>query len=180
MMSKVEKIFESAEGPLEINVFDFDDTLVKTKSSIHMTNARGESVTMTPAEYAVYEPQSGDHFDFSDFEHLKSPTPIAHMVLKLNYAIRNWGAKNVFILTARGNPAPIRAFLNDMGMPNIRIYALGDGDPQAKAEVIRREILLRKNVAVVRFYDDSAKNIAAVNALQREVRPTKIIAVKIG
>jgi hypothetical protein len=107
-MFKTKVIFESAEGPLEISVFDFDDTLVKTKSYIYVIKVDGERVKMTPAEYAVYEPLQGDVFDFSDFEHVKSPAPIMHMLLKLQYAVRNLGTENVFILTARGNPAPCR------------------------------------------------------------------------
>jgi predicted alpha-1,6-mannanase (GH76 family) len=69
-------------------------------------------------------------------------------------------------------------------VPKIRIYAIGDSDPQGKADVIRKEVLSRRGrgrqVGVVRFYDDSAKNVAAVADLQRELRPTKVIAVKIG
>lgn len=182
-MSKLKMTFEPVGGPLEISVFDFDDTLVKTTSYIYMTRVNGERVKMTPAEYATYEPRRGDVFDFSDFEHVKSPTPIMHMLLKLQYAVRNLGTENVFILTARGNSAPIRAFLDDMGIPKIRIYAIGSGDPQGKADVIRREVISRRSrgrrVSVVRFYDDSAKNVAAVSDLQRELRPTKVIAVKI-
>jgi hypothetical protein len=52
----------------EINVFDFDDTLVKTKSRIYLTTKEGRLVALTPGEYAVYEPQPGDVFDYSEFD----------------------------------------------------------------------------------------------------------------
>ena len=171
------------EAPMvaEINVFDFDDTLVKTRSHIYLTTKDGESRSLTPGEYAVYEPKPGDSFDFSDFHHVKNPTPIMHMLLKLRYAIRTLGPDNVFILTARGNPGPIKTFLEEMGVSDIEVVALGNSDPQAKADVIKREILER-DVQIVKFYDDSAKNVAAVKSLKFDSqipRYVRIISVKV-
>ena len=51
----------------KLSIFDFDDTLVSTNAKIHITHGDGEKETLTPAEYAVYEPQEGDEFDFSEF-----------------------------------------------------------------------------------------------------------------
>lgn len=155
------------EGPAvaEINVFDFDDTLVHTKSHIYMTTRSGESIALTPGEYAVYDPQPGDVFDFSDFMQVKDPSPITHMLLKLRFAIRTLGSDNVFILTARSAAEPIRLFLEEMGIEGIDIVALNNSDPQAKADVIKDEILTR-GVRLVKFYDDSFKNVAAVKALR--------------
>lgn len=167
--------------PAEVNVFDFDDTLVHTTSHIYLTTRDGKNVKMTPAEYAVYDPQPGDEFDFSDFQQVVSPQPISHMILKLKYAMRNLGPDNVFILTARGAAEPIQRFLEGLGISGIRIVALGDSNPQRKADVIRDEILER-NVQLVKFYDDSAKNIAAVRALRRDPAVPKnvqIIATRI-
>jgi len=171
------------EAPVvaEVNIFDFDDTLVKTKSHIYLTTRDGEFVALTPGEYAVYDPQPGDTFDFSDFEQVKSPTPISHMLLKLHYAIRNLGPANVFILTARGHAEPIRIFLEEMGVSGIDIIALGDSNPQAKAAVIRDEILSR-GVKLVKFFDDSSKNVAAVKALRYDPEipsDVRIISVKV-
>jgi hypothetical protein len=165
----------------EVNVFDFDDTLVKTKSHIYLTTVQGESIVLTPTEYAVYDSQPGDKFDYSDFEHVKSPSPIMHMLLKLRYAIRNLGSQNVFILTARGAADPIRMFLEEMGVSGVDIVALGTSDPQAKADVIRDEILTR-GIKLVKFYDDSFKNIAAVKDLRNDPElpdDVQIIAVRV-
>jgi phosphoglycolate phosphatase-like HAD superfamily hydrolase len=165
----------------EVNIFDFDDTLVKTKSHIYLTTRDGRSVKMTPAEYAVYDPQTGDEFDFSDFQQVVGPQPINHMILKLQYAIRNLGHDNVFILTARGSAEPIERFLNSVGVSGIRIVALGDSNPQRKADVIRDEIVER-GVRLIKFYDDSMKNIVAVRDLRRDPaipREVQIIATRI-
>ena len=94
-------------------------------------------------------------------------------------AIRDVGIQNVFILTARGNPVPVRDFLRDQGVPNIRIFTVGSSNPQAKADVIEDEVLSRK-IKRVYFYDDSVKNIMAVRALRQDLPNVEIVAVKVG
>lgn len=162
----------------EVNVFDFDDTLVRTNSRIYLKTEDGEIDALTPHEYATYEPQPGDTFDFSDFEDVLNPEPIMHMLLKIRLAIRDLGNENVFVLTARGYDEPIRKFLESVGVKGIRIVALGTSDPEAKAETIRQEIRSR-NLNTVKFYDDSAKNIAAVKGIRDEFPGVQILAVKI-
>ena len=51
----------------KLRIFDFDDTLVKTKSHIYITHRDGKKSKLSPGEYAVYTPKQGDQFDFSDF-----------------------------------------------------------------------------------------------------------------
>ena len=163
----------------EVNVFDFDDTLVKTKSHIYVTNKKdGTSSKLTPGQYAVYSPKPGDHFDFSDFEDVIEPEPIHHMLMKLKYSVKKLGEENVFILTARGTPGPIRRFLEAEGVGGIRIIALGSGDPRAKAEVIRKEVESR-GVKIVKFYDDSPKNVAAVKDLRNELPGVQVFSFKV-
>jgi hypothetical protein len=170
---------ESIVNADEIHVFDFDDTIVKTGSMIHVTAGDGETFSLTPRQYAMYSPMKGDVFDFSDFEGLIDPKPVNNTLLKLKIAIRDVGVKNVFILTARGNQIPVREFLRDQGVPDIRIFAVGTSDPQAKANVIENEVLSRK-IKRVYFYDDSVKNIMAVRALKKDLPGVSIIAVKVG
>jgi hypothetical protein len=172
-------ILESIVKASEIHVFDFDDTLVKTGSMIHVTSEDGETFSLTPRQYALYAPDPGDSFDFSDFEGLIDPQPVNSTLLKLKMAIRDVGVKNVFILTARGNPVPVREFLNSQGIPNIRIFAVGSSNPQAKADVIEDEVLSRR-IKRVYFYDDSVKNIMAVRALRQDLPDADIVAVKVG
>jgi len=163
----------------EIHVFDFDDTIVKTGSMIHVIAPDGETFSLTPRQYAMYSPAEGDVFDFSDFEGLIDPKPVNNTLLKLKIAIRDVGPANVFILTARGNQVPVREFLRDQGIPEIRIFAVGTSNPQAKAEVIENEVLSRK-IKRVYFYDDAVKNIMAVRALRQDLPGVNIVAVKVG
>ena len=184
---KIDNILENVFRRLlveskEINVFDFDDTLVRTESYIYMTSQDGKTVKMTPAEYAVYESEPGDQFDFSDFQRVLSPTPITGMITKLKQAIQDWGNENVFILTARGDAEPIRNFLDGLGIEGIRIDALGSSNPYAKAAVIRDEAQNLKR-GTIKFFDDSPKNIRAVRKLKDDPKVPKeveIVAVKVG
>ena len=166
----------------EIHVFDFDDTLVKTKSKIYLTSRDdvGNEVkrSLTPREYAQYKRQHGDVFDYSDFEQVIEPEPVKPMMLNLMKSIRDSGIDNVFILTARGNSVPVREFLNSQGIPEIRIFAVGTSDPEAKANVIKDEVLSRDDISEVTFYDDAAKNIMAVRALRDNLRGIKNVKIK--
>ena len=47
-------------------VTDFDDTLAKTDANVHVTSGDGKTRTISPEEYAVYDPQPDDKFDFSE------------------------------------------------------------------------------------------------------------------
>ena len=100
------------------------------------------------------------------------------MMLNLMKSIRDSGIDNVFILTARGNSVPVREFLNSQGIPEIRIFAVGTSDPEAKANVINDEVLSRDDISEVTFYDDAAKNIMAVRALRDNLRGIKNVKIK--
>jgi len=180
-MLKIRKklILESIVKANEIHVFDFDDTLVNTGSMIHVTSEDGETFSLTPKQYAMYTPDPGDSFNFSDFEELIDARPVNNTMLKLKMAVRDVGVRNVFILSARGNSVPVREFLRSQGVPDIRVFAVGSSDPQAKADVIEDVVLSRK-IKRVYFYDDSVKNIMAVRALRQDLPESEIIAVKVG
>ena len=148
----------------KLRIFDFDDTLVKTDSKIYVSNPSiGETATLTPGEFAVYETQSGDQFDFSDFEKLINP----RMIPWTGKILRNLADKGsqVVILTARSAKQPIEQFLSDAGLPAYEVVALGDANPQAKADWISSKIQMEK-IKLVEFFDDSPKNIAAVRRLK--------------
>lgn len=69
-------------------------------------------------------------------------------------------------------------FLNAQGIPEIRIFAIGSSAPEAKANVIKKEIMSRSNINGVTFYDDVAKNAAAVKALRDNLRGIKNVNIK--
>lgn len=149
----------------KLRVFDMDDTLVKTDSYIYVTHKSGKTSRLTPGQYAVYTPKSGDVFDYSDFEQLNNPK-----IIKAYFEVlRRTAAKNetVYILTARSSYKPIKKFINDTGIRNVYVVALGDSNPEKKADWIEDKI---KNDGYddVYFIDDSPKNIDLVRKRLRD------------
>ena len=147
-----------------ILVTDFDDTLAQTDANVIVKKASGKTVIMDPAEYAVYEPQEGDNFDFSQFDQLINPRPIQRFVKILKHALSG-KADRVVVLTARGHTRPVAQFLKMHGITrNVAIAALGDSNPEKKAQYIEKQI--QNGYDRVAFIDDSPKNVAAVSKLK--------------
>ena len=170
------RILQESDRSKEIHVFDFDDTLVRTNSKIHVTSPQGK-FSLNPREYARYKRQPTDVFDYSDIEDVIEPEIITSTFMKLKMAIVHNGAENVFILTARGNPTPVKEFLDSAGVEDIRVFAVGTSDPQAKADVIEDEVRSRK-IKRVYFYDDAAKNIEAVRRLRKDLPGVDIVTIR--
>ena len=154
-----------AKGDKKLRVFDFDDTLVQTKSHIYITHRDGKESKLTPGEYAVYEPKKGDKFDFSDFESVKRPQEIKGVTRLLKNILRV-GGSDVVILTARSAYKPVKDYLKDVGIDNIYVVALADANPQKKADWIEDKI--KQGVDDVFFIDDSHKNVEAVKKLAKK------------
>ena len=152
-------------GEKKLRIFDFDDTLVKTKSSIYIKHKDGKESKLTPGEYAIYEPKDGDKFDFSDFEKVKQPQEIKGVTRLLKNIVRVGGSE-IVILTARSAYKPIKDYLSDIGLDKLFVVALADSDPQKKADWIENKI--KDGVKDVFFIDDSHKNVSAVEALSKK------------
>lgn len=162
-----------AAGGRKLRIFDFDDTLVTTRSLIHVTTAGGERFDLTPGEYAVYEKQPGDVMDYSDFSRLIEPDEIVWTGRILRNLVRK--GSEVVILTARAWSEPVQQFLSDAGLPQLTVVALADSDPRRKAEYVARRIE-SDGLDLVEFFDDSPKNVAAVRALQDRYPTTRIVS----
>jgi hypothetical protein len=152
-------------GEKKLRVFDFDDTLVITNSHIYVTHKNGKKSKLTPGEYAVYSQKDGDEFDFTDFQKVKQPQEIKG-VTKLLKNIVKAGGSDIVILTARAAYKPVKDYLQDIGLSDIYVVALGDADPQKKADWIESKIM--SGVTDIYFIDDSHKNISAVKALEKK------------
>ena len=168
----------TAFGPMQelsgkkLRVFDFDDTLVQTKSNIYITHNDGKKSTLTPGEYAVYEPKKGDKFDFSDFQQVKQPQEIKGVTDLLRKLAKAEGERSIVILTARGVYKPIKDYLSDIGLKDIYVVALNSADPQDKADWIEQKI--KEGYNDVFFIDDSRKNVQAVKALEKKYPNIKL------
>jgi phosphoglycolate phosphatase-like HAD superfamily hydrolase len=152
-------------GEKKLRIFDFDDTLVKTKSHIYIKHKDGKESKLTPGEYAIYEPKEGDKFDFSDFEKVKQPQEFKGVTRLLKNIVRVGGSE-IVILTARSAYKPIKDYLSDIGLDKLFVVALADSDPQKKADWIENKI--KDGVTDVFFIDDSHKNVSAVQSLAKK------------
>jgi FMN phosphatase YigB (HAD superfamily) len=150
----------------KLRIFDFDDTLVKTKSFIYVTHKDGKKSKLTPGQYAVYVKKQGDEFDYKDFEKVNKPEMIVGYTKLLKRFVDSEGQRKVTILTARGAYQPVKDYLKDIGLGSIYVVALGDSNPEKKAKYI--EDMIKKGYDDVFFIDDSPKNVAAVQKLERE------------
>lgn len=160
----------------KLRVFDFDDTLVQTDSMVILHKASGEIIEQTPAEWAVYKPERGDEFDFSEFRgQLKNPREIKDYMDVLRRVLGAGGSRRTAILTARGGSGKnIMEFLREIGIDTsgLEIIPLGNSDPQAKADWIESQI--EQGYDDIFFMDDSSKNIGVVQALQDKHPEVKV------
>jgi len=150
----------------KLRIFDFDDTLVKSNSKIYLQNKNGDIKTLTPAEYAIYEPKPDDKFDFSEFSKVIEPQEIKGITKVLRRFAKSEGQRKIVILTARSAYKPVKDYLTDIGLPGIYVIALADGDPQKKADWIENKIKAGYND--IYFVDDSHKNVQAVLSLKKK------------
>jgi len=149
-------------------VFDFDDTLVKTDACTHVTNTEtGDKFDLTPGEYAVYERQPGDVFDYTDFEKLINTRAVKWVNRILHNVYAHHGPEAVVVLSARSYDAPIRQYLQQIGLNDVEVATLNTADPMAKSAWVDARIK-RDGLTAVEFFDDSHKNVAAVSSLRQQ------------
>jgi phosphoglycolate phosphatase-like HAD superfamily hydrolase len=144
----------------KLRIFDFDDTLVKTNSFIYVTHRNGMKSKLSPGQYAKYDARDGDEFDFKDFQQVTRPELIKGYVELLRRMVSSGGSREVYILTARAAERPVSQFIKDLGISGVKVIALGDNNPEKKADWI--EDRGKEGYDDVFFVDDSEKNIAAV------------------
>ena len=166
----------------KLRVFDFDDTIAKSDSNIHITTDTGKKITMTPGEYATHEMNPSYKYDFSEFDQVINPREIKQITNIVRNAI-NAGTegREIAILTARDPAAElsIRNYLESIGLDTSKITfeLLGDSNPQAKAKWIANRI--EAGATDVLFFDDYGKNVAAVRALSEKYPGVQIKARKV-
>jgi len=153
----------------KLRVFDFDDTIAKSKSRVLVTDKRtGKSKKLTPAQFATFKPKRHHEMNYDEFDNVIKPKRVTeiHKILQ-NLAKKK---RNFMILTARANKAkkPIRAYLEKHGLfhpDRVRITTVANPDPKAKSRAISKHLNTGKYTHV-EFFDDSAPNVEAVASLK--------------
>jgi len=149
-----------------ISVFDFDDTLATTKSVVGVTMPDGTETQIDATEFAKRGDEllkQGAEFDFSDFSKVVGGEP-GPLIAKLDKAIKKFGNKDVFVLTARpaNSASAIYEFLKGLGyeIPLENITGLANSSPEAKAQWMVDKAAEGYNDFY--FTDDAYKNVKAV------------------
>jgi hypothetical protein len=154
----------------KLRVFDFDETLVFTKSFIYVKQPNGKEKKLTPGEYAVYNEKPGEEYDFRDFYSVQEPQELRRITKVLKRIIQKNGGDGVFILTARPQAVDkhVQQYLKDIGInQKIPVTGLQNNDPKAKAKWIEDKID-NEGYDDVYFADDSIKNVNAVKDMLRK------------
>jgi hypothetical protein len=156
-------------------IFDFDDTLVFSGAAVHVTHANGAKESLESHEFATYIEQPGDEFDFSEFDTYPPEGQLIQKTFKaMQGAIASSGAGSVVVLSARGEPGPMKQFLADNGLSaDIEIVGVQDSNPAAKAKFVDQK-LSTGNFDEVIVYEDSMANINALRTLVADKYPAVI------
>jgi len=185
----------------KLRVFDFDDTLAVTDADINVTRGDGTEFKLSPAEYAVYEPiaeynptteeyinANDEVFSFSEFDSLVNPRQIEQVARIMQNVVdaelRDGAGRKIAILTARAPAAgaDIMDFIQNVLQIDASMFeliTLGSSDPQAKKKWIEDQII-NLNMHDVLFFDDSPKNIVAVDELKAEYPDVNIVTRLVG
>ena len=144
-------------------IFDFDDTLITSDARVMVNHEDRSCSFLSGVEFAVYEPQSGDEFDFTDFDIYPPAGKIIKPIFKrLQSIIQNDGLRNVAIVSARLAKIPIQQFLSNHGIPkNITIAAVGSMEKDAKGNFVKT-LLHDGRHDHVHVFEDNAKNIKSI------------------
>ena len=150
-----------------ISVWDFDDTLARSKSNVLYTMPDGSKGKLTAEQFA----KDGDRlmaegavYDFNEFSEVVqgSKGPFFEKAMARN---KKFGNENVYILTARpaNSARAIHEFLKGIGLdiPLANITGLANSSPEAKANWLVGKAAEGYNDFY--FADDAKGNVKAVD-----------------
>ena len=156
-------------------MFDFDDCLAITDAKIRIPN---KGLELSTDEFADYRPDAGDTVDLSDFETGGLINPQPTEFLKTTFLNIIGGESDIMILTARPNTSGIREFLSTYVDPE-RLTIIGGKKGATGAEVpdLKKMAIARvlDDYDEIIFFDDSRKNIDAVESLNSPKIKTQIV-----
>ena len=174
VMTKALEIARDPNAPVKkIRVFDFDDTLAKSKSQVIYTLPNGKVGKLTPAEFASEGDRliaEGVVWDFSEFNKVieGKKGPLFEVAKKIQEAR---GTEDMFVLTARApeSAVAIKEFLAniDLNIPLKNIIGLGDSSPLAKSSWIVEKASEGYNDFY--FADDHTANVEAVKRVLDQI-----------
>ena len=152
--------------PRGMSTFDFDETLIIHGENFITATKGDQTLKISSDQWPVKGPglaQDGWDFDFSDFAQVRGGQE-GPFLDKMRERIRDFGAKDVFVLTARQQEAavPIHEWLKSKGinLPVENITGLGDSRGEAKGEWMLEKF--NEGYNDMYFVDDAFSNVKAV------------------
>jgi hypothetical protein len=143
-----------------LHVYDFDDTLVKTKADVIVKRPDGSSYTLDSHAFATHKLAPGESYNFANFDKIiKGSEPLIQNIKQIQKSLANPNIKTT-ILTARRVAFPIMKHLRDKYGIDTYVIAVGSSDPEVKADWIENQV--KKGYTDIKFMDDSVKNLNAV------------------
>jgi hypothetical protein len=143
-----------------IHIYDFDDTLVDTNTSINVIDSEGNLKKLSSGEFATYTLKPGEKYDFTEFDKIiKDSKPILRNLLQIKKSASNPNIKTT-ILTARRVAYPIMRHLKEKYKLDVYVVGVGGANPELKADWIENQV--KKGYKNIKFMDDSEKNLLAV------------------
>ena len=143
-----------------LHVYDFDDTLVKTKSDVIVRHTDGSNYKLDSHAFATHKLKPGEKYDFSNFDKIITKSlPIMRNIQQIKKSLANPSIKTT-ILTARRIAFPIMKHLRDSYGIDTYVVGTGSSDPEKKADWIEKQI--NRGYTNIKFMDDSLANLDAV------------------
>lgn len=149
-----------------LHIYDFDDTLVDTNTSVSVIDTKGNVKKLSSGEFATYTLGPGERYDFTEFDKtIKHSKPIVNNIAQIRKSLSNPAIKTT-ILTARRVGYPIMKHLRDKYRLNTYVVAVNGANPELKADWIEKQV--KSGYKNIKFVDDSEKNLSAVAARLRK------------
>lgn len=159
-INEANKVLNEFQGKT-LHIYDFDDTLVKTKADVIVNRPDGSSYTLDSHAFATHKLAPGESYNFSNFDKIiKGSEPLTQNIKQIQKSLSNPSIKTT-ILTARRVAFPIMKHLRDKYGIDTYVIAVGSADPEVKADWIEKQA--NKGYTDIKFMDDSVKNLNAVS-----------------
>ena len=158
---------------MRIALFDFDNTLIKSKACVKVRNKDGQEIARFYDDlFRDYPLADGDYFDFEDMESaevLETAQTTRYIETLREHVHRG---DTIMILTSRGNANIIRDFLVSHNVYPVDIIAINSEEwvplrhlPNAERKKIAVRRLYEKGYDEFIYYDDDEANLRAVASL---------------
>jgi len=166
-----------------MSTFDFDETLIDKGDNFIIAKKGKETIKISSGQWPILGPaltEQGYEFDFSDFTNVRGGVE-GPLLQKMRNQIKKFGAKNVFVLTAR--PPQSAQAIHDwlksknINIPRENITGLGNSTGEAKAAWMLEKFSEGYNDMY--FVDDALPNVKAVkHVLEQLDVKSKVVQAK--